>query len=114
MANIKISNLTPAGSELFTDAESFLTDIQETDASRICGAGGKNPAPAPTPINPGNNGGGQILFSGGSGSSKNSGNFFYTPGGSGGGQILFSGGNGKKSKNNGNFFYTSGSNVPSH
>jgi|GEM_PF-1445028 len=104
MINIEISDLKPAGSDLFADAESFLTELQDTDAIQICGAGGKHNEPAPV-YTPANNGG-QILFSGGDG--KNNGNFFYTNGGGGGNQILFSSGNGKKSKNNGVFFYTNG------
>ena len=40
MALIEISNLKPAGSELFAGAESFLTELQETDSSQIFGGGG--------------------------------------------------------------------------
>jgi hypothetical protein len=40
MALIEISNLTPAGSELFGGTESFLTEIQETDSRQIFGGGG--------------------------------------------------------------------------
>jgi hypothetical protein len=39
MANIQISNLNPAGSDLFADAESFLTELQDTDTARIIGGG---------------------------------------------------------------------------
>jgi hypothetical protein len=37
MANIQISNLNPAGSDLFADADSFLTELQDTDTARIIG-----------------------------------------------------------------------------
>jgi hypothetical protein len=40
MALIEISNLNPAGSELFADSESFLTELQETDSRQIFGGGG--------------------------------------------------------------------------
>jgi hypothetical protein len=40
MALIEISNLNPAGSELFAGTESFLTEIQETDSRQIFGGGG--------------------------------------------------------------------------
>jgi hypothetical protein len=39
MANIQISNLNPAGSDLFADADSFLTELQATDTARIIGGG---------------------------------------------------------------------------
>jgi hypothetical protein len=39
MANIQISNLNLAGSDLFADAESFLTELQDTDTARIIGGG---------------------------------------------------------------------------
>ncbi len=40
MAMIEISNLTPAGSALFADTESFLTELQATDSRQIFGGGG--------------------------------------------------------------------------
>jgi hypothetical protein len=40
MALIEISNLKPAGSDLFASAESFLTELQATDSSQIFGGGG--------------------------------------------------------------------------
>ncbi|WP_295621323.1 hypothetical protein [Chamaesiphon sp. GL140_3_metabinner_50] len=40
MALIEISNLKPAGSELFASEESFLTELQATDSSQIFGGGG--------------------------------------------------------------------------
>ncbi len=40
MALIEISNLKPAGSELLASAESFLTELQETDSRQIFGGGG--------------------------------------------------------------------------
>jgi hypothetical protein len=41
MALIEISNLNLAGSDLFADTESFLTELQETDSNQIFGGGGK-------------------------------------------------------------------------
>lgn len=38
---IKISNLTPAGSDLFADTENFLTDLQDTDSTQVFGGGYK-------------------------------------------------------------------------
>jgi hypothetical protein len=40
MALIEISNLKPAGSELFASAESFLTELETSDSSQIFGGGG--------------------------------------------------------------------------
>jgi hypothetical protein len=40
MALIEISNLNPAGSELFAGTESFLTELQATDSRQIFGGGG--------------------------------------------------------------------------
>lgn len=37
MANIVISELRPAGSELFMDSESYLTDLNDTDAIGVIG-----------------------------------------------------------------------------
>ncbi|WP_019501951.1 hypothetical protein [Pseudanabaena sp. PCC 6802] len=37
MANISISNLSPAGSDLFLDCESYLTDIADRDLDRVNG-----------------------------------------------------------------------------
>ena len=37
MANIVISDLRPAGSELFMDSESYLTDLTEDDCNRFIG-----------------------------------------------------------------------------
>ncbi len=42
MALIEISNLKPAGSDLFASAESFLTELQATDSSQIFGGGHKH------------------------------------------------------------------------
>jgi hypothetical protein len=42
MAKIEISNLTPAGSDLFADADSFLTELQATDTTQIIGGKGKS------------------------------------------------------------------------
>jgi hypothetical protein len=36
---IEISNLNPAGSDLFAGEESFLTDLQEADSDRVFGGG---------------------------------------------------------------------------
>jgi hypothetical protein len=59
---IEISNLNPAGSDLFAGEESFLTDLQEADSDKVFGgSGNKNkknsknknnpvvPFPTPTP-----------------------------------------------------------------
>jgi hypothetical protein len=40
MANIKISELSPAGSELFQDSESFLNELNEREM--VLGAGDVN------------------------------------------------------------------------
>ncbi len=37
MANISISNLSPPGSDLFLDSESYMTDITDRDLDRIDG-----------------------------------------------------------------------------
>lgn len=37
MAFIEISNLSAAGSDLFADADSFLTELQPTDTNQIFG-----------------------------------------------------------------------------
>ncbi len=40
MASIKISNLYPAGSELFKDSESFMTELVDNELGRINGGTG--------------------------------------------------------------------------
>lgn len=40
MANIKISELRPAGSELFQDSESFLNELNDQATSVVFGGGG--------------------------------------------------------------------------
>jgi hypothetical protein len=40
MAQIEISNLNSAGSELFADADSFLTELQTVEVTQIIGGGG--------------------------------------------------------------------------
>jgi hypothetical protein len=40
MAQIEISNLNPVGSDLFADADSFLTELQATDANQVVGGRG--------------------------------------------------------------------------
>ncbi|WP_033336100.1 hypothetical protein [Scytonema hofmannii] len=75
MANIEISNLLPAGSELFQDSESFLNEMTEREIEDIKGGllggllggiglgiptldiltgllGGVIPATAPAPVEP--------------------------------------------------------------
>ncbi len=42
MSKIKISNLQPAGVELFQGSESFLTELQATEAHKIHGGSKKN------------------------------------------------------------------------
>ena len=37
MANLNISNLNSAGSDLFAGADSFLTELQATDTTQIFG-----------------------------------------------------------------------------
>ncbi|MGE5658248.1 MAG: hypothetical protein ACM37W_16720 [Actinomycetota bacterium] len=45
MANIKVSELRPAGSELFMDSESFLNDLTDMDTLSVQGGEGANFAP---------------------------------------------------------------------
>ncbi|ARV58935.1 hypothetical protein BZZ01_10080 [Nostocales cyanobacterium HT-58-2] len=40
MAHIKVSELRPAGSELFIDSESFLNDLSDVDVSSVHGGFG--------------------------------------------------------------------------
>jgi hypothetical protein len=40
MSKIQISNLQPAGVELFQGSESFLTELQTTEAHKIFGGSG--------------------------------------------------------------------------
>ncbi|BAZ30578.1 hypothetical protein NIES4074_30390 [Cylindrospermum sp. NIES-4074] len=40
MSNIQLSELNPAGSELFMDSESFLQDLTDTDAMVVQGGQG--------------------------------------------------------------------------
>lgn len=42
MADIKITELLPAGSELFQDSESFLNELNEQEMSVFGGANGDN------------------------------------------------------------------------
>ena len=82
MALINISDLNPAGSDLFAGAESFLTELDATETVAICGGGSKGGGSVPVPVIP-VGGGGQILFSGGGGGKSNKGGngvFFYTSG----------------------------------
>jgi hypothetical protein len=37
MANIVVSNLSPVGSELFSDRESYMNDLVDRDLDRING-----------------------------------------------------------------------------
>jgi hypothetical protein len=41
MSMIEISNLNAAGNDLFTDSESFLTELQDTDSIQVIGGGNK-------------------------------------------------------------------------
>lgn len=43
MASIKISNLYPAGSELFKDSESFMTELVDNELGSINGGTGRVP-----------------------------------------------------------------------
>ncbi|MGE5658249.1 MAG: hypothetical protein ACM37W_16725 [Actinomycetota bacterium] len=45
MANIKVSELHPAGSELFMDSESFLNDLTDMDTLSVQGGQGANFVP---------------------------------------------------------------------
>jgi hypothetical protein len=47
MASIQISNLYPAGSELFKDSESFMTELVDNELGMINGGIG-----SPTPNSP--------------------------------------------------------------
>jgi hypothetical protein len=42
MANIQLSELNPAGSELFADSESYLNDLSLADATVVHGGAGTN------------------------------------------------------------------------
>ena len=42
MANIKVSELHPAGFALFQDSESFLNDLSDTDSRSVQGGEGGN------------------------------------------------------------------------
>jgi hypothetical protein len=42
MAHIEISNLNIAGSDLFADTDSFLTELKETDTTQVIGGKGKS------------------------------------------------------------------------
>jgi hypothetical protein len=46
MASIQISNLYPAGSELFNDSESFMSELVDNEPSSING-GVRTPSPTP-------------------------------------------------------------------
>jgi hypothetical protein len=46
MANIQITNLYPAGSELFKDSESFMNELVDNERSSING-GIRTPSPTP-------------------------------------------------------------------
>ena len=37
MANIKITEVTPSGSDLFADSESYLTELSETELNNTKG-----------------------------------------------------------------------------
>ena len=39
---LNISDLNSAGSDLFADNDSFLSDLQETEATSVYGGGGSN------------------------------------------------------------------------
>lgn len=45
MANIKVSELHAAGSELFQDSESFLNDLNDMDTTSVHGGEGANYVP---------------------------------------------------------------------
>ena len=56
MANIKVNDIKsasadikPAGTELFGDSESFISDLQDNELTVAGGCGG-GPKPTPTPI----------------------------------------------------------------
>jgi hypothetical protein len=55
---IEISNLNPAGSDLFAGEESFLTDLQEADSDRVFGGGSNGNKKNKNSKNNNNNNGG--------------------------------------------------------
>lgn len=75
---LNISDLNSAGSDLFADTDSFLSDLQETEATSVYG-GGKS--------NKGGNGGNFIFINnGGYGGYGGYGNYGGGRGGYGGGR----------------------------
>lgn len=60
MAQIEISNLNPVGSDLFASPDSFLTELQATDANQVVGGRGCGGGRG------GNSGGGRGGYGGGS------------------------------------------------
>jgi hypothetical protein len=71
MSKIQINNLQAAGSELFESSESFLTELQATEAHAVYG--GKNGS------NKGSNRGNKGSNKGNKGSNKNNRNSGRTP-----------------------------------
>ncbi|NJR32822.1 MAG: hypothetical protein HC778_08500 [Chamaesiphon sp. CSU_1_12] len=76
MALIEISNLNPAGSELFAGTESFLTEINASDSGKIFGGGKKKSCGRKKPKGCGGYGGGSGS-GGGSGGGSGSGGGCY-------------------------------------
>jgi hypothetical protein len=62
MAFIEISNLNPAGSDLFADSESFLTELQATDSNQIFGGSGSKNKNKSKNKNSKNNGGYPVYY----------------------------------------------------
>lgn len=50
MANIAISNLFPAGSDLFLDRESYMADISDRDLEQVVAGGSAIPPDTIPPI----------------------------------------------------------------
>jgi hypothetical protein len=50
MANIAISNLFPAGSDLFLDCESYMADISDHNLEHVVGGGSAIPPDTIPPV----------------------------------------------------------------
>jgi hypothetical protein len=100
MAHIEISSLKPAGSDLFAETDSFLTELTETDTTKIRGSGS-------------NKGGGTTIFYAGGYGGYGYGGYGYRGGGYGyrGGGYGYRGGGyhgGGYGRGYGPIFYASG------
>ncbi|WP_019501945.1 hypothetical protein [Pseudanabaena sp. PCC 6802] len=50
MANISIPNLSPAGSDLFVDSESYMNDVSDRDLGHVAGGGSAIPPDTIPPV----------------------------------------------------------------